>query len=61
MNNVTPPSPFTTNPEKYTPSSYHGVGRACVTAMLGRYDVWCMGFCMWDRAIVYNVMCLSLY
>eukprot|EP01031_Cornospumella_fuschlensis_P030739 gene30739-37141_t len=34
MNNVTPATPFTTNPEKYTPSSYYGVGRACITAML---------------------------
>lgn len=32
--NVTPPSPFTTNPEKYTPSSWSGVGRACIVAML---------------------------
>merc|ERR1711871_884336 len=27
-------APANNNPEKYTPSSYHGVGRACVLAML---------------------------
>lgn len=32
--NVTASSPFTTNPEKYTPNSYASVGRACVTALL---------------------------
>ncbi len=32
--NITQPSSFTTNPEKYTPSVYAGVGRACVIAML---------------------------
>jgi hypothetical protein len=32
--NVTPASTFTTNPEKYTPSSWAGVGRACVVAMI---------------------------
>lgn len=32
--NITPPSPFTTNPEKYTPLVYAGVGRACIIAML---------------------------
>ena len=31
---VNPPSAFTTNPEKYTPSVYAGVGRACVIALL---------------------------
>jgi len=31
---VTAASAFTTNPEKYTPSIYHGVGRACVIAIL---------------------------
>jgi hypothetical protein len=31
---VTAASAFTTNPEKYTPSIYHGVGRACVVAIL---------------------------
>jgi hypothetical protein len=31
---VTPASAFTTNPEKYTPSTYAGVGRACVVALL---------------------------
>lgn len=31
---VTIASAFTTNPEKYTPSIYHGVGRACVVAIL---------------------------
>jgi hypothetical protein len=31
---VTQPSNFTTNPEKYTPSTWAGVGRACVVAIL---------------------------
>lgn len=31
---VTPASPFTTNPDKYTPNIYAGVGRACIIAML---------------------------
>ena len=31
---VTPASPFTTNPEKYTPNTFAGVGRACVIALL---------------------------
>jgi hypothetical protein len=31
---ITPASAFTTNPEKYTPSTYAGVGRACVIALL---------------------------
>jgi hypothetical protein len=29
-----PASPFTTNPEKYTPATFAGVGRACVIALL---------------------------
>jgi len=32
--NVTVASPYTTNPEKYTPNSYASVGRACVVAIL---------------------------
>ena len=31
---VTPASPFTTNPEKYNPAVFAGVGRACVIALL---------------------------
>ena len=33
--NVTPASPFNSNPtEKYTPATYHSVGRACIVALL---------------------------
>ena len=31
---TTPPSAYTTNPEPYTPSSWGGVGRACLVAIL---------------------------
>jgi hypothetical protein len=32
--NMTPPSQFSTMPDKYTPAIYMGVGRACIVAML---------------------------